>query len=83
MDTQYLILFMLFILWVYFLELSLNRKEKGYTYLQFVLSFPLMAFLGNDAYLHGFIFGWVFIFVIGLSSLYVLSSNLDDLKKVK
>lgn len=83
MDYTYIFLIMIFILWLYFLQLSMERKEKGFSYLQFVLSFPLMLFLGNSSYLSGFIFGYVFVITIGISSLLVLSANMMDLKNNK
>jgi hypothetical protein len=74
---------MIFVLWLYLVELSLTKKEKGFSYLQFVISFPLIIFLGSNAYLSGFIFGYVFVFVISLSATYILSVNLLELNKTE
>lgn len=82
MDYTYIFLLMIFILWLYFIELSLTRKERGYNYLQFVLSFPLMVFLANNSYLEGFVFGYVFVLSVGIASIYILATNMLEFKKI-
>lgn len=80
---EYLLIVMIFMLWIYFIELSLSRKERGFNYMQFVLSFPLMIFLGNNSYINGFVFGYVFVLVIGIASIYILATNMLEFKKIE
>lgn len=80
---EYLLIVMIFMLWIYFIELSLSRKERGFNYMQFVLSFPLMVFLANNSYLSGFVFGYIFVSVIGIASIYILATNMLEFKKIE
>jgi hypothetical protein len=72
-----------FILWIYFVQLSLDKKEKGFSYMELILSFPLMIFISTTSYFTSSIFGYVFVFIIGCSSIYICSINLLEIKKVE
>lgn len=71
-NTVYLII--LFVFWLYLVDLSITKKEVGYKYLQFVFMFPLVIYFSSLAFVQNLVFGYAISFVIGIFSLYVLSS---------
>lgn len=80
---EYLILVMLFMLWIYFIQLSLEYNEMAFSIIQFLLAIPLQIFLANNAYLAGFELGYIMVFVILLASIYIVAYNYGSIKKVK
>jgi len=80
---EYLILVMLFMLWIYFIQLSLEYNEMAFSVIQFLLAIPLQIFLANNSYLAGFELGYIMVFVILLSSIYIVAYNYGSIKKVK
>lgn len=80
---EYLILVMLFMLWIYFIQLSLEYNEMAFSVIQFLLAIPLQIFLANNSYLAGFVLGYIMVFVILLSSIYIVAYNYGSIKKIK
>jgi len=77
-----LIFFLLFtIIWLYFLDYSFIRKEKGFSYLQVALMIPLVIYLAHNSYVMGFVYGYLFCFVFVVTSIYALAVNMVDLKE--
>jgi uncharacterized membrane protein len=70
-------------LWIYFIQLSLEYNEMAFSVIQFLLSIPLLIFLANNAYLAGFELEYIMILVILLSSIYIVAYNYGSIKKVK
>jgi hypothetical protein len=82
-DYTFLFFLIFFMLWLYFIDLSLSRKEIGITYLQFGLVIPLTIYLADNVYISGFLFGWLFVFIPILCSIIILATNFNDIKKKK
>lgn len=81
MDYQ-LIFFLLFtFIWLYFLDYSFIRKEKGFSYLQVGLMIPLVIYLAHNSYVMNFVYGYIFCFVFVVVSIYALAVNMIDLKE--
>lgn len=81
MDYQ-LIYFILFtLIWLYFLDYSFIRKEKGFSYLQVGLMIPLAIYISANSYINSFVFGYLFTFIICVTSIYSLAVNMVDLKE--
>lgn len=55
------------------IDVSIEKSEMiGYRYLQFLFMIPLVISIANNSYVNAFPFGYVFCFVIGILSLYLL-----------
>jgi hypothetical protein len=79
-----LIFFLLFtLIWLYFLDYSFIRKEKGFSYLQVGLMIPLVIYLSHNSFVMGFIFGYLFCAVFVITSIYALAVNMIDLEEKK
>lgn len=83
MDYTYIFLLLIFVLWIYFIELSLSYKEFTFSIMQFMISIPLEIFLANSSYLSGFIFGYLVVLVIVMSSIFIVAYNFLSIKKGK
>lgn len=79
---EYLIIIMLFMLWIYFINLSLENNDMGFSVFQFILAIPLQVFLANNSYVNGILFGYVFVFVILGASIYIVAHNYDIKTKI-
>jgi hypothetical protein len=82
-DYAFLFFLIFFMLWLYFIDLSLSRKEIGFSYLQFGLVIPLTIYLADSVYINGLIFGWLFVFIPLLASIIILATNFNDIKNKK
>jgi len=79
-----LIFFLLFtLIWLYFLDYSFIRKEKGFSYLQLGLMIPLVIYLAHNSFVTGFVFGYLFCAVFVITSIYALAVNMIDLEDKK
>jgi uncharacterized protein YacL len=85
MESQILFFLINFVLWIYLLDECLNNKEnKGFLFLQFGLSIPLIIFIANNSYINSFVFGYIFAFIPMLISIYVMVNIfIGDKKKNK
>jgi len=83
LDYQLIFFLIFFMLWLYFLDYSFIRKEKGFSYLQFGIMIPLAIYISANSYIQSFIFGHLFTFIICVTSIYALAVNMLDLKSEK
>lgn len=83
MDYSYLFMLLIFVLWIYFIELSLSYKQFAFSIMQFMISIPLQIFLASDSYLSGFVFGYIVVLVILFSSIFIVAYNWDETKTKK
>jgi fucose permease len=83
MDYTYLMLILIFVLWIYFVELSLNYKQFAFSIAQFIISIPIQIFLASDSYFSGIMFGYVIVMVICFCSLFIIAYNWDETNKKK
>lgn len=81
MDYTFITIIMLFILWIYFIELSLIEKEFTFSIIQFILSLPNVIFFFANSFLTGTIFNSFIAFSMILASLFVVGYNFVLLKK--
>lgn len=79
-DYSFLFFVIFFFLWLYIEDLSYSRKEFAFSVLGLALSFPLLIYIGNNAYINGFIFGYVFAIVPLAVSIFTAGINLTDIK---
>jgi hypothetical protein len=73
----------MFVLWIYFIELSLSYKEFTFSIMQFIIAIPLEIFLANSSYLSGFVFGYLVVLVIVMSSIFIVAYNFLAINKGK
>ena len=83
MDYSYLFLLLIFVLWIYFIELSLSYKEFTFSIMQFIIAIPLEIFLANNSYMSGFVFGYLVVVTIVFSSIFILAYNFLSIKNIK
>lgn len=83
MDYTFITIIMLFILWIYFIELSLIEKEFTFSIIQFILALPNVIFFFSNSFLTGTIFNSFVALAIVLASLFIVGYNFIILKKEK
>lgn len=81
MDYTYLTIVMLFILWIYFIELSMTEREFTFSIIQFILCLPNVIFLFANSLLTGTIFNSFIAGAMILASLFILGYNFLLTKK--
>ena len=74
---------MIFILWIFFIDLSITSKEFAFSVIQLILGFNLAIFLFVNSYLSGFIMGYFIVLTIIIATIYLSVYNFNDIKKTK
>lgn len=84
-DYSFIYFLLFFVFWIYMLDVSrVNFNMIGFNYLQLGIAIPLIIFIANSSYINGFVFGYLFCFVIGVVSLYMIVIKIfDDIKQKK
>lgn len=79
LDYSLIYFIIFFVFWIYMLELTIDNNDKiAFNYLQFGLMIPLVISLANNSYVTSFVLGYLFCFVVGILSLYVLTIRITQ-----
>lgn len=80
-DNAQLFLLLSLSLWLLFLFKYIDKKDKGLMLVQFGLSIPLTVLIGVTSFIMSAPFGYIFVFVIPIISIYYLVDFFTDKKE--